>query len=83
MNDSNEILVEAIQGGKWRKKVEELAHAISAEITSKHKDLTNSMWQVEEALSNSSARKLTGAAKKVLAEEGIPYDDTRRAYQQL
>ena len=38
---------------------------------------------VQEALSGSSCRRATGAAKKVLAEEGIPYEDTRQAYQQL
>ena len=75
--------IEPIQGDEWWKKVEELAHSISAEMKSKQKDWMNGMWQVEEAPSNSSARKLTGAAKKVLAEEGIPYEDTRQAYQQL
>ena len=75
--------IEEVQGYKRWTKVEELAHTLSAEIKSKQKDRTNSMWQLEEALSNSSIRRLTGAAKKVLAEEGIPYEDTKQAYQKL
>ena len=38
---------------------------------------------LEEALRASSIRRLTGAAKKVLAEEGISYNDTKEAYQRL
>ena len=75
--------IESLRGDKWWKKVEELAHSISAEMKNKQKEWTSSIWQVEEALSGSSVRKLTGAAKKVLAEDGIPYEDTRQAYQQL
>ena len=63
--------IEKMQGDKWWKKAEELAHSISVEMKSKQKEWTNSTWQVEEALSNSSVRRLTGAAKKVLAEEGL------------
>ena len=63
--------------------MEEVAHAVSAEVKVKQKDWTNSMWQLEEALRASSIRRLTGAAKKVLAEEGISYNDTREAYQRL
>ena len=75
--------IEVWQGDKWWKKVEELAHSISAEMKNKQKEWTGSMWQMEEALSGASIRRLTGAAKKVLAEEGVSYDDTRHAYQQL
>ena len=75
--------IEEVQGDKWWTKVEELAHAISAEVKSKQKDWTSSMWQVEEALSNSSIRRLKSAAKRVLDEEGVPYEDTKKAYQKL
>ena len=77
------VRIEALQGDKWWEQVEELAHMIGAEVKGKRKDWTNSMWQVEEALSNSSIRRLTGAAKKVLAEEGIAYEDTKQAYRPL
>ena len=71
--------IESLQGDKWWKRVEELAHSISAEMKNKQKEWTNSMWQLEEALSGSSVRRLTGAAKKVLAEVGISYEDTKQA----
>ena len=63
--------------------MEELAHSISAEMKNKQKEWTSSIWRLEEALSGSSVRRLTGAAKQVLAGEGIPHEDTRQAYQQL
>ena len=72
-----------LQGDAWWAKMEEVAHSISAEVKAKQKDWTNSMWQLEEALRASSIRRLTGAAKKVLAEEGISYNDTKEAYKRL
>ena len=72
-----------LQGDAWWARMEEVAHSISAEVKAGQKDWTNSMWQLEEALSASSIRRLTGAAKKVLAEEGIPYNNTKEAYQRL
>ena len=69
-----------LQGDAWWAKMEEVAHAVCAEVKAKQKDWTNSMWQLEEALRASSIRRLTGAAKKVLAEEGISYNDTKEAY---
>ena len=72
-----------LQGDAWWARMEEVAHSISAEVKAGQKDWTNSMWQLEEALSASSIRRLTGAAKKVLAEEGVPYNNTKEAYQRL
>ena len=75
--------IEGLQGDAWWAKVEEVAHSISVEVKAGQKDLTKSMWQLEEALSNSNIKRLTGAAKKVLAEEGVPYNHPKEAYQKL
>ena len=47
-----------LQGDAWWARMEEVAHSISAEVKAGQKDWTNSMWQLEEALSASSIRRL-------------------------
>mmetsp|Transcript_87933 Transcript_87933/g.152948 ORF Transcript_87933/g.152948 Transcript_87933/m.152948 type:complete len:266 (-) Transcript_87933:521-1318(-) len=77
------IAMEHLQGEDWWQRMEEVAHSISAELKGRANNWNGGIWKMEEALKKSSIRKLTGAAKKILAEHGEAYTEASGGYQRL